>query len=409
MLTSAQCIVEYDFARRLAVPDRLSRKRDERYLRAAARLLAIYRRGVGSPRGELHRRVGRVLEAFDDCPPRRVAAFCKLLDDASSFASAGRSAAELRRRVFSLAADRHPLVTRPEGIFESTLEQAHREIAAELGRSWQEIEANLFADVIELQRLQAFDSDWQPAELLAAYNVAQTQALLYRAVRMTVTASEDMKTILRHAKLAGLMHEIRRLEDGRYWFIFDGPASALRNTSRYGVRFARMIPKLLSCQGWQLQATIAGPRNQFLEFRLSPDDRLRSPLAAPEPFDSTLEAEIVERWHAATPDGWRLERESEILHRGQQVFTPDFVLRREGDDSPIYVELVGYWTPEYLDEKRNQLQQFASHRWILIVTKSNSKFTERAQLPTLQLTGTFKPTELVELATTYYASRTLER
>lgn len=404
MLTSAQSIVAYDYARRIVVADRLSRKRDARYLRAAARMIAIYRRGLGTPRGELHRRVARVLESFEDCPPRRVAGFCKLLDDASRFTAEARFAAELRRQVFTLAADSHPLVTRPEGIFESTLDEVHRKIAAALGRPWQEIEASLFADVIELQRLQAFDSGLQPADLLAIYNVAQTQALLYRAVRMTVLASEDKKTILRHAKLAGLMHEIRRLDDGRYRFIFDGPASALRNTSRYGVRFARMIPKLLSCRGWQLQATITGPANQVFHFHLSPADRLRSPLASPAPFDSALEEEIIERWNAEPPEGWRLERESEILHLGQQVFTPDFVLRRGSDGSPIYVELVGYWTPEYLQEKAERLRQFASHRWILIVSKSHTKFAQRVQLPTLQLKGKFKPKKLVEIAMTHYAS-----
>lgn len=398
MLTSAHRIVSYDFVRRRIIPDRLERKRDAGYLRAAARMLAVYRRGIGAARGELHRRVERVLESFADCSPRRTQAFCKLLDDVSSFAADARTAARLRREVFTRAAGSHPLVARAEGMFESTVLEVRQRIAAELGRSWEEIERDMFADVIELQRLATFPHDLQPADLLATYNVAQTQALLYRATRVTVVAGADLKTILRHAKLAGLMHTIRRLDDGSYRFTFDGPASAMRSTSRYGIRFARMVPKLLSCRGWRLEATVLGPRDQLLGFELSPADRLRSPLAAPDPFDSALEADIIARWDASPPEGWTLERETEILHRGQEVLTPDFVLRHRGEPLPRYIELVGYWTPEYLQKKAMQLSKFSQYRWILIVPSDNAAFAEIAQLPTLVLRGKFQPGELVRLA-----------
>lgn len=398
MLTSSQCIVSYDFARRRVVADRLERKRDARYLRGAARMIAIYRQGIGLSRGELHGRVERVLDSFPDCPPRRVQAFCKLLDDLSSFAADSRSAASLRREVFTRAAASHPLVGRAEGIFESTVGQVRDRLANELGRSWEEIERDLFADVIELQRLTTFPDDLQAADLLAMYNVAQTQTLLYRATRVTVVAREDLKTILRHAKLAGLMHTIRRLDDGSYRFTLDGPASSLRSTSRYGIRFARMVPKLLSCRGWWLHATILGPKNQLFGFELSPADRLRSPLAPPAPFDSALEAEIISRWEASRPEGWTLERETEVLHRGQEVLTPDFVLRHRDHPLPTYVELVGYWTPEYLRKKAAQLAKFRQQRWILIVSRSNATFAEALQLPTLHLRGKFQPAELVRLA-----------
>ncbi len=227
MLRSEHSIVRYDFQRRRVQPDRLRRGRDDDYLSAAKAILRLYRDGIGRSRQSLHRDVEETLARLPSCPPRRVAAFCKLLDDHSSYQSDKKGAVALRRKVFSLAAPMHPIVQQKEGIFDS------------IGLSWKEIDARLFSDVIELQTLKEFNRSIEPAELLSIYNVAQTQAALYRATRVRIDAHDDFKTILRHAKLAGLMHGITRLENPRsgYRFDLDGPQSSLRETTRYGTAF----------------------------------------------------------------------------------------------------------------------------------------------------------------------------
>ena len=48
-----------------------------------------------------------------------------------------------------------------------------------------------------------------------------------------------------------------------------------------------------------------------------------------------------------TRDGWQLIREGEILHEGQKTFVPDFTFRHE-DGTQVFLEIVGFWTPEYL-------------------------------------------------------------
>ncbi|MBX3420361.1 MAG: DUF790 family protein [Pirellulaceae bacterium] len=55
-----------------------------------------------------------------------------------------------------------------------------------MGQPREQIERELFADVIEfhpLESLAGFDS---PAALLARYDVAQVQVCLYRATQLTV-------------------------------------------------------------------------------------------------------------------------------------------------------------------------------------------------------------------------------
>lgn len=383
MIRSEHCIVEFDFQRFIVQPDRLRRASDADYLTAAEQMLRIYRDGIGDQRQTLHARIESCLNRLSGCPPRRIAAFCKLLDDQSEYHSDRKAAVELRRRVFEFAADRHPIVEVREGIFDQELHQVRSDLAHALGRTWPDIEANLFGDVLELQRLKSFDPECNASQLLSRYNVAQTQAALYRATRARIDTTDDFKTIIKHAKLAGLMHRIDLISvAGRrgYRFTLDGPQTTLRQSTRYGIRFAALVPKLLACRGWQLTAEILGPRQQRFRLDLSPRDGLVALHDAPDEFDSSLESDVDAAWNRAPADGWVWQRESELLVRGQTVMTPDFTLRHADRNLLIYVEVVGFWTPEYLAEKARRLRQFASSadagkqstqtvRWLLVLSK----------------------------------------
>lgn len=378
MLRSEHSIVRYKYQQRRIEPDRLRRGRDDAYVSAAKILLRIYRDGIGRTRQTLHRNVEEVLARLSGCPPRRIAAFCKLLDDHSAFQCDKKAAVDLRRKVFSIAADMHPIVQNAEENFEHTIELSRQTISESVGISWPEIDVRLFSDVIELQTLQAFDSSIDPVSLLSIYNVSQTQAALYRAARMTIDARDDFKTILRHAKLAGLMHRISRKcgTSPGYRFEFDGPQSSLRETSRYGIRFASMLPKLLACRRWLMIAEVIGPNQARFQLRLSPEDGLSSTLDQPADFDSELEREIFAAWTANPVTNWTMHRESELLHHGQTVLTPDFVLQHLLSGRKIYLEVVGYWTPEYLEHKCRRVKKFIESgppsKWLLVFAKAKA-------------------------------------
>ena len=206
--------------------------------------------------------------------------------------------------------------------------------------------------------------------LLSRYNVAQFQAALYGAVQMTVWAAADFKVILRAVKLARLMHSISRLADGRYRLILDGPASILRGTRRYGVAMAKFLPSLLACRDWRMHAKVQSRRgNWMLSLKLTSDDRLGGQVAVPPDFDSDVERSFAEKWGAKAREGWTLMREAEILHRDQKVFLPDFVFVHE-DGRRVLLEIVGFWTPEYLTAKAATLRAFADQPILLAVAES---------------------------------------
>ncbi len=369
MLTREHAIAEYK--NRRIYPDRLNRRDHGQYLRYAEEMLEIYRRGTGKTRRRLHGAVRKVFENEPDCPSRRIDAFCKLLDDVSEYTRDIRGKAfNLRKKVFRLAAPYFPLVQMVDRLFDHDEAEVKAKIAGEMERPWNEIEGDLFADVIEFHRLKAFEGYPGAGEFLSRYNVAQVQAALYRAVEMTVWAGDDFKTILRYAKLARLMHTIRREGEGRYRIRFDGPASVLRKTRRYGIGMAKFLPSLLACRDWRMQARIAtGRRGYMVSLPLSPEDRLKSHHPVPGDFDSSFEEVFAGKWGDGVREGWRLDREGEILFKGQRVFTPDFVLRHE-DGRIVYLEIVGFWTPGYLEEKFKILDAFREYNILVAVAES---------------------------------------
>ena len=376
MLTRDESIVVYERGR--AIPDRLTRRAHAHYLAYADRMLDTYRRGAGRTRRELHRAIEGIFADEPECESRRIRAFSKLLDDASEYdEDRRRVAAKLRLQVFGMAAKSHPLVSQPDRLFEAGEAEVKARIARELGRPWPEIEAQLYADVLDFQKLKEFRGYPDAGAFLSRYNVAQVQACLYRAERMAITATRDFKTILRYAKLARLLLDIERVAPSAYRIELSGPASLLRETRRYGVNLARFLPALLACEGWRMEATLRTPWGAKARLELSSRDGLRSHLPPPEEFDSTVEEAFAARF-GEEREGWRLLREAEIVHEGQTAFVPDFTFRH-ADGTEVLFEVVGYWTPEYLARKRETLRRFRRHKILLAVSARSLR--EGTRLP----------------------------
>jgi len=364
MLTSEHSIVDYRAGK--AVPDRLRQVTHRHYVDYAERMLSIYRNGIGQQRRHLHHQVEGLFANEPECPIRRIQAFCKLLDDRSSFyTDAAGKAAKLRLEVFSRAAGYHPLVVQPDRLFEHDEKKVKSQLAEELGISWDQIEQSLYSDVMAFHRLQALDGYPDGPALLSRYNVAQLQACLYRAERITIVATDDLKTILRYAKLARLLHEIRRLGHSKYQIVFSGPASVLRDTRIYGVNFAKFLPALLACKGWKMAAILQTPWNAHARLELSENDGFTSHLPPPEEFDSHIEESLATKF-GQERDGWQLIREGEILHDHQKTFVPDFTFRHE-DGTQVHLEIIGFWTPEYLAHKRETIRQFGQHNILIAI------------------------------------------
>jgi len=118
-----------------------------------------------------------------------------------------------------------------------------------------------------------------------------------------------------------------------------------------------------------MTASVKTPWNKPAKLILSDKDGFSSHLPSPDEFDSTIEESFAEKF-GTKRNGWQLIREGEILHHQQKTFVPDFTFRHV-DGIEVLLEIVGFWTPEYLAHRRETLQQFRKHRILIAVPEKS--------------------------------------
>ena len=357
MLTKQQRVYHWDRRASSISSDRLGDE-DTPHLERA---LAVYRSMPGE-------RLGRVRDAaraaLEGLRPDRVEAVVQVLDDAATYAwPGGRQQAERRVAVFERAAHHHPLLD------PAAAAPIVAEVFGESPPGHPERVALLYADYPEFHRLRAFPPDYTAEDVRADYDLGQAQALLYSAVQVAVESRADFKHIVQYAQLSRLLHRVEPRPEGGYRFVFDGPNSILRHTHAYGVDFARFLAALVQARDWRLTAEIVLRKGwRPLSFALASSDGLRSRVPAPALFDSTLEAALAEKF-GPERDGWRLAREAAVLDAGGSLLIPDFVFTH-ADGTEVALEIVGYWTPEYLADKFRKLSRVRGPNLLVAVRRS---------------------------------------
>jgi hypothetical protein len=324
---------------------------DPRHLQTAADLTLIIVQHAGRRRAELERALDEYIGVGTDYKILR--GLIKLLADRCEFSTAiALDPAEIRRALFTKASAHHPVLS------ESAREQIIVEAAAELECSAEEALAGLYADLADNQKLIAFEK-MSAEELLDRYNLAQAQALLYRCSEMQLWIEPQAPAITRRLfteiKAFRLIHAIKGDADGGYEARLSGPVSLFHRSQRYGVQMAVFLPALLLCTGWRMRAEI-GTKTGVAFFELdSRQDRLRSHYVAEAVQSSNPQlAKLLEDFNKLAAQ-WDALPNQEVIDLGESAFVPDLVFTRDGCE-PIYLEMLGYWTPRSLSER---LKEFA--------------------------------------------------
>jgi predicted nuclease of restriction endonuclease-like RecB superfamily len=215
---------------------------------------------------------------------------------------------------------------------------------------------------------------WTGAQLLAQYHLELGRAVLRDAERVEIRVRGGWRALFASVKLARLMYQVERMGRG-YRLTLTGPAAAfVTRPSRYGSRFARMVPALSRATAWQLRATIRhGEQTRIfvLRGRARADDVRVGPEPTRARFDSAWERRFAREFRAARDGltaGWTLGRERTPLVAAGRVALPDFTLRHT-DGREAFVELVGFWTPEYLRDKAEMVARVGDVPLVLVVAK----------------------------------------
>lgn len=352
-------------------------ERDDRVVGFLDRLCRLARRLEGRPvsavREALRRQERRVRDS------RRLAGVSKALLDRCELRAppgAGRAPA-VREALFRARGGRWPPVP-------GDREEPYEAAARALSLPPPEVHRLLYADRPEA-RLLVRAPDLDGAGLLDAYNFELARAVLLDAARVTIAAAGGWGAIFRAVKLARLMYRLEPAADGhaapsgptgedgpaeRYRVELTGPAADfVTRPERYGVRFARVIPALARAPDWALDAEIER-EGRALRYRLDPSALPLSPAAEPaDGYDSSWERGLAEEFAeklGPERDGWTLRRERTPVAIGDELLLPDFTLRH-ADGRRALVEIVGFWTPEYLERKLGKVRAAGRADLVLVV------------------------------------------
>jgi uncharacterized protein len=366
-------------------------------------------------KGVLGERVARWESQYDDY--KLVRGFYTLLERRCVFSNVITGTSNLGSNTTKsfhadIASNIHPFAIRRELFEESSkrgfaLSDDERTeimnvVASRLGLSTQEMTAGMWSDLEENMVLNQFYKI-TPEELIAWYNLSLMQTLLFNCtkVEFSVNGGSNWKRVLRDVKRLGLMYNLQhRKEDehindmqhtrdtGVYEFkarsnaiIFcsiDGPLSIFKLTDRYGTAIAKVVPSIVSADSWSIRAwivrkTISSGKKMY-EFEISDKESpsLRDPYRdglrinngkeefpsydrTPSNifFDSSVEEKFANKFEQSVT-GWNLIREPDplILSTGKALI-PDFMFEKYG--RKIYLEIVGFWTNEYLERKLNKI------------------------------------------------------
>ncbi|MEJ5293017.1 MAG: DUF790 family protein [Candidatus Methanosuratincola sp.] len=325
-------------------PGYLSPDAPERTL--AARLISLYSKSPGKKKSEISEAAKEIESEGNDF--RVVRGLCTLLD---------------RRSVFEVRSPVDPQVLR-EKVFEQgapVLDEGKRwevlsNAAANFGVNPEDVLNYLWADLPEERVLASF-CEPTPDSLLASYNLSMTQTLLFRATFLGISVKGNPRAMLRAVKRLGLMYSIRAVEGDSVSITVEGPASMIKLTERYGTSLAKLLPLVLESKDWEIRSQISRGqfgRKRLLDFHLSSSDGVLFPEVRIQDveYDSSVEESFARRFRAMETK-WNLLREPGLIETPAGILIPDFAFEMGGHR--IYLEVVGFWTPEYLEKKISKL------------------------------------------------------
>ena len=315
----------------------------------AAKVLGTFQGHVGEPRAALQSSLTDLERAASDF--KLVRGFGHLVERDATFEAEAAVAPESARRAAFTAAEDVGVVHAEER--ETALDVAADRFPGDV--SIDELADSLYADLESRAVLQDVAARWTPPALVTQYNLSLSMTALFDATELRVQ-SENPRDLVSAVKRLGLLYEVVALgaDEGRE-VVLTGPDALFRHTRRYGTRFARVLRTVASGDDWRVEATI-DDRGTERQLVLQARD-IEVPDADPVTdvdYDSGVEREFAARFQSLDLD-WALVREPDVLAAGDRLMVPDFAFDYEYGDERVYFEIMGFWTPEYVEKKLSQL------------------------------------------------------
>ncbi|MBC7113323.1 MAG: DUF790 family protein [Candidatus Methanomethyliales bacterium] len=324
-------------------------------LNLAQTIIEIYNNHLGKKRSQLRSQL-RLLE-YGPHNFRLIRGLSTVLDRFSGFVTESPIDPQIiRKTIFALSKGFVPSPTKKQEIILKASEMLN------VPPEW--IERYMWSDLEGEQILKSFTPP-TPKELLAHYNLSLTQTLLFKSKFVEFSVEGNWKRIFRSIKRLGLMYSISG-SPGNYNVAVEGPISIIKMTERYGTSLAKLLPEILASKNWRIHAQIIGRGNRLFNFELKSSEGVHFPDLIPEveTYDSSIEESFAKRF-SSLGSKWRLLREPDPIPVPGGAMIPDFAFELQG--RRVYLEIVGFWTSEYIKKKISKLHAVRDHNLIIAV------------------------------------------
>lgn len=242
-----------------------------------------------------------------------------------------------------------------------------RAVAEEFRLTEHALLQRLFADLPYERELTALPGNIGAIELALLCNERLVYELLQRALRVRIEARGQTRAVVRHAKWMGLLCVlVTDPSDQRALLEVSGPYALFKHTRLYGHALASLVPRLARCDAYRLEADCVHPETgEIGRLVLKTNDPIHPARELPA-YDSRLEERFARDFAKLALD-WDVIREPAPIAAGSGWCFPDFMLRHRGTGETYWLEIVGFWTADYLRKKLQQLRAAALPKMILCV------------------------------------------
>jgi hypothetical protein len=156
-----------------------------------------------------------------------------------------------------------------------------------------------------------------------------------------------------------------------------GPLALFRRTILYGRALGSLVPHLAWCRRFRLRATCL-VQEALVDLSLGTGDPIL-PADPPRLYDSRIEERFAREFRRLAPD-WDVLREPEPVVAGNRLVFPDFALQHRYEASRRWlVEIVGFWTPDYVRQKLALYREARIAHLILCIDEARA--CEEGSLP----------------------------
>lgn len=366
----------------------------------AARLVAVALESVGRTRAEIE--IERMSEGLGPREKQLAKALEVVLDDASAYAGGGGDATVATRLdLFEEAARR-----RKEADDGATFDRGA--VLAAFARTRElepeQVERSLYADRKREERLVAAGFTSGEA-LVRRWELARVQAMLLRATAITIAFARvevaALRRLLRALKFHQLLHVVELRGEREAVIRIDGASSLFDATTKYGLRYATLVPHLVAAGASELTAELKSrPKKTFR----ADEDLLAELREEAERLagESSLRPE-VEDLLARFPElasRWSVERGARLVSlAGVAVCVPDLDFVRD-DGLRVGFELMGYWSRKAVWARVEAVEQGLADPVLFAVSErlrvSKEALPSEAPSALYVFKGTLRPKAVLE-------------